>query len=788
MAYHLGKQTGSEVLLLERNQLTSGTSWHAAGIVGPLRSSKNLTELARYAITLFEKLEAETGQPTGYRETGGLWLAQHPERMIELQRIAGLGAMHGLNTQVLKPEEIREKFALLKTDDLAGALWVKQDGQINPVDLCMAYAKGARMNGVEIRENSGVVGMTCKHDRVSSIELESGECIEVDAVVNCAGLWAREIGLMAGVSIPMRAVEHCYVVSEPVQDLLDPCPIVRDLDNGVYIKGDAGKLVLGAFENNARLWDPSSVDPKSSYLMFEEDWEHAEPMLKAGINRVPKFAELGIAQFMNGPESFTPDTRQIMGRAPALQNFFIAAGFNSIGIMSSAGVGKVMAEWVRDTHSPMDLWEVDIMRFTKADNDPSFLDQRIPEAVHNQFHMHWPFKQFRSGRDRKRSAWHQILQDHGAVFGAPTGWERPLWFATCEEEKHFHYSHAAQCWWSMARREAERLMRAGAVFELSPFSKFRISGTRACAALQVLCTNNIDRPVGNVIYSLMLNARGGIETECTLTRIDDDTFLVVTGAATRVKDFYWMRERLANEIDIEDITDDYVVLGVMGPNAASLLLQLTEDGFDPAQFPYLSSHKVPLGDDWIRTNRVSYVGEKGWELYIPVQAAERVIEKVIQFMPRFDMTFAGHFCLDSCRLEKGFVHWGHDIGPDDDPLSADLMFAVRTSDSFDFIGKQALVSLAKNEVSHKRVLFEVEHLAPLLLHDEPVYCGGRLIGRTTSGGLGFRTNKALSMAYIESAKIAEHENFEIEVAGVRLPATILSEAPYDPAGNKMREN
>lgn len=340
----------------------------------------------------------------------------------------------------------------------------------------------------------------------------------------------------------------------------------------------------------------------------------------------------------------------------------------------------------------------------------------------------------------------------------------------------------------MARREAERLMRAGAVFELSPFSKFRISGTRACAALQVLCTNNIDRPVGNVIYSLMLNARGGIETECTLTRIDDDTFLVVTGAATRVKDFYWMRERLANEIDIEDITDDYVVLGVMGPNAASLLLQLTEDGFDPAQFPYLSSHKVPLGDDWIRTNRVSYVGEKGWELYIPVQAAERVIEKVIQFMPRFDMTFAGHFCLDSCRLEKGFVHWGHDIGPDDDPLSADLMFAVRTSDSFDFIGKQALVSLAKNEVSHKRVLFEVEHLAPLLLHDEPVYCGGRLIGRTTSGGLGFRTNKALSMAYIESAKIAEHENFEIEVAGVRLPATILSEAPYDPAGNKMREN
>lgn len=331
-------------------------------------------------------------------------------------------------------------------------------------------------------------------------------------------------------------------------------------------------------------------------------------------------------------------------------------------------------------------------------------------------------------------------------------------------------------------------MRTGAVFELSPFSKFSISGARACEALQVLCTNHIDRPVGTVIYSLMLNARGGIETECTLTRINDNEFLVITGAATRVKDFYWMRERLENGIAIEDVTDDYAVLGVMGPNAANLLLQLTECGFDPAQFPYLSSRKLQLGDYWIRANRVSYVGEKGWELYIPVQAAEPVIEKITQLMPQFDMTFAGHFCLDSCRLEKGFVHWGHDIGPDDNPISADLMFAVRTSDRFDFIGKQAVLALTKHKVRHKRVLFEVEHHEPLLLHDEPVYCDGQLIGRTTSGGLGFRTNKALSMAYIDSAKIAEHENFEIEVAGDRLPARILSEAPYDPAGTKMREN
>ena len=331
-------------------------------------------------------------------------------------------------------------------------------------------------------------------------------------------------------------------------------------------------------------------------------------------------------------------------------------------------------------------------------------------------------------------------------------------------------------------------MRAGAVFELSPFSKFIVSGAQACDALQYLCTNNIDRPVGSVIYSLMLNARGGIETECTLTRVEEDAFLVITGAATRVKDFYWIRERLTNKVAIEDVTDEYAVLGVMGPNSTGLLHKLADSGFDPAQFPFLSSAMLRIGGTQFRANRVSYVGEKGWELFIPVQAAELVIQKVIQLMPEFDMAFAGHFCLDSCRLEKGYVHWGHDIGSDDDPISADLMFAVRTSDSFDFIGKRALLELAKNKAGRKRVLFEVDQREPLLLHDEPVYCDGRLVGRTTSGGLGFRTNKALSMAYIDSGKIDHHRDFEIKIAGVRLPAKTLQRAPYDPAGKRMREN
>ncbi|MGI9316282.1 MAG: GcvT family protein [bacterium] len=788
VAYHLGKLIGPEVLLLERNQLTSGTSWHAAGIVGPLRSSQNLTELARYAITLFADLERETGQSTGYRETGGLWLAQNPERLIELKRIAALGSMHALDTQLLLPQQAKEKFELLKTDDLQGALWVKQDGQVNPVDLCMAYAKGAKMNGVEIRENCGVVGLTCNSNRVAQVELEDGERIEVNAVINCAGLWAREIGLMAGVAVPLRAVEHMYIVTEPVSNLPDPCPIVRDLDSGVYIKGDAGKLVLGTFEKNARLWDPSSVDVNNGYLMFNEDWEHAEPMLEAGINRVPIFAELGTTQFMNGPESFTPDTRQIMGRAPELQNFYVAAGFNSIGIMSSAGVGKVMADWVHEAHSPMDLWEVDILRFAREDNDPDFLDQRIPEAVHNQFQMHWPFKQFHTGRDRQRSPWHKTLEEHGAVFGAPTGWERPLWFVKSDAERQFNYSYGPQCWWPMARREAECLMHHGAVLELSPFSKFKISGDGVCAALQNLCTNNIDCPVGTVIYSLMLNRRGGIEAECTLTRIDSDVYVVVTGAATRVKDYCWMREHLDDEFAIEDITEDYAALGVMGPKSVDLMHQLIGDDFDAQEFPFLSSKVLTAEGVRLRANRVSYVGEKGWELFVPRQSAEQVIEKISNLMPQFGITFAGHFCLDSCRLEKGFVHWGHDIGPDDSPLEAGLMFAVKMSSDIEFIGKEALRRLSKNSLHRNRVLLEVGHPEPLLLHDEPVFCEGQLVGRTTSGGLGFRTNKALSMAFVNNLETKQSEDFEIEVAGVRLPGRILHQVPYDPAGTKMRED
>ncbi|MDX1576661.1 MAG: FAD-dependent oxidoreductase, partial [Kiloniellales bacterium] len=445
LAYHLGKLGCSDVLLLERNALTSGTSWHAAGVVGPLRASFNLTRLSIYATELFARLEAETGQATGYRRTGGLWLAQTQDRLTELSRIAAMGEMTGLDARILSAAQVGDKLPLIRVDDLAGALWVEEDGQANPVDLCMAYAKGARGAGVRIREKSAVVAIDKSGGRFT-LTLADGGQVQAAAVANCAGVWARQVGALAGVAVPVQAAEHMYVVSEPVAGLPAPCPVVRDLDGGIYIKEDAGKLVLGGFEPDAKPWDPSGPSGDTPFLMLPEDWDQFEPFLTAGLHRLPLLEETGIQTFMNGPEGFTPDTKQVLGEAPNLRNFYVAAGFNSIGIVSSAGAGRALAEWIVAGEAPMDLWEVDIARFDRSTASRRFLVERVREAVGNQFDMHWPLKQPRTGRDAKRSPLHEALAGQGAVFGAPAGWERPLWFAETAEESELRYSYGDQPW------------------------------------------------------------------------------------------------------------------------------------------------------------------------------------------------------------------------------------------------------------------------------------------------------------------------------------------------------
>ncbi len=778
VAYHLGQLGVTDVLLLERDRLTSGTSWHAAGIVGPLRASMNLTRLARYALELFVDLELASGQATGYQQTGGVWLAQHPARMLELKRIKAMGDRSQLYTEILSADEIHRRLPFLNTDDLAGGMWVEQDGQVNPVDLCMAYAKAAKALGIELREQCRVRDIETVNAEVSAVVLADGTRIECNKLVICAGAWSRQLGAMAGVEIPLAACEHMYVVTDVIEELPQPCPIIRDLEAGVYLKGDNGKLVLGAFEANPKLWSPQQQD--AGFLMFDEDWDHAQPMLEAGINRAPIITAQGITHFMNGPESFTPDTKQIMGAAPSCKNLFVAAGFNSIGIMSSAGVGKVMAEWIRDGEAPFDLWEVDIARLDPLQCCDKYLSQRIPEAVHNQFAMHWPYKQFNSGRNLRQSAWHDLLEQKGAMFGAPSGWERPLWFAANETEAELEYSYSSQYWWPAARREARHCQRAVSLFELSPFSKIDISGPDALALLQTVCCGDIDIETSRVLYSLMLNQRGGIEAEVTVTRLAADRFRVIGGAATRFKDVYWLQKHREDTMDVEvrDVTEEYAVLGIMGPRSRDLLRDLSDTSFSDTNFPFSTTQSVRIASCELLVTRLSFVGELGWELYIPVNQAVRVLTEVLRVGEVYELGLAGHFALDSCRMEKGFRHWGHDMGADDTPYEVGLGFTVNFEKKIEFKGKQALLEQRQRGWNKQLKLCEVAADEVLVLHDEPVYLGSEIVGHCTSGALGFRTDRTLCLVMFYQRGMNEPAEYQIEIADRRFGLDVLDQAPY----------
>lgn len=793
IAYHLAELGVSDVLLIERNQLTSGTSWHAAGIVGPLRASLNLTQLARYASELFPQLEARTGQSSGYQHTGGLWLARNDDRMTELRRIAHMGEVTGMHVEMIGPEAIAARVPSLSVEDLAGALWVAEDGQANPVDICAAYAKRARSAGIRIREGVGCTGFAIERGRVCGVRLSTGEAVRCETVVNAAGAWARDVGALAGVPVPLQAVEHMYVVTEPVAGLKQPFPIVRDLDRGIYIKGDSGKLVLGGFEPDAKLFRTQSPEGDRPFLELPEDWEQFEPFMAAGLDLVPRLAEIGIRHFMNGPESFTPDTRPLMGESPYLRGFFVAAGFNSTGMMSSAGAGKAMAEWIVDGEPALDLWALDVARFDRAAGSSRFVGKRMEESVADLFRMHWPYKQAKAGRSVRRSAFHRQFAEAGAVFGAPTGWERPLWFAENDAEREFHYSFGHQHWWAAAEREARAMAEGVGLFELSPFTKIDVQGRDAAALLQYLCANEIDVPEGKAVYTQMLNARGGIEADVTVTRFGDAHFRVISGAATRQKDFAWITRHAADrhlDAVVSDVTSSEAVLAVMGPRSRALLQGLTDADLSDAAFPFSTSRIVDIGMVSARATRVSFVGELGFELYVATELAESLLETLAEAGKALGLVHCGHYALDGCRLEKGYRHWGHDIGPKETPLEAGLGFAVAWRKT-GFLGEDALRGQKEAGLRKRLMHFSVEGANPLLLHDEPIYRDGRYAGLTTSGGQGFRTGLALCLGYVactpeETREALLASSYEIAVAGERYRLKPLASPPYDPAGSRLR--
>ena len=783
LAYHLGQRGAQDVLLLERNQLTSGTSWHAAGIVGPLRATSNMTRLAMYAGELFPQLGAQTGQDTGYHRTGGYWLARDPARMDELHRIAALGRHFGLTPQMIDMDTLARQMPDLATDGLIGAMSVAEDASVNPVDLCMAYARGAKAAGVEIRENVDVAALQTVGTQITGVRLADGTVIEADRVAICAGAWSKRLAQTAGAPLPLQAVEHMYVVTEVMPGLAQPFPVVRDLDRGIYIKGDAGKLVIGGFEPDAKCWDAFGPEGDRPFLELAEDWEQFTPFMEAALALIPALETAGIAHFMNGPESFTADTRPLIGQTPQVDCLYVAAGMNSVGIMSSAGVGRALADWMIDGEAPMDLWEVDIARVDPATASDAHMNNRMAEAVADQFTLHWPYKQPKAGRDLRKSALHTQWAGAGAVFGLTAGWERGLWYARDKAERDLPYSVGAQPWQPIAEREAAIMQNGTALLDLSPFGKFDITGPDAATLLNHIAAAQMDVAVGRAVYTPLMNANGGIEGDVTVTRTGAQAFRLTSGAATRTRDAaYLRRHAVGMDVHITDRTEDEVVIGVMGAGSRAMLAGLSPDDF--ADFTFSTSREVTIAGQHCRATRVSFVGELGWELSIPADKGAPVWDALhgAGGQP------LGHYALDACRIEKGFKHWGHDLGPEVTPLEAGLGFAIDWTK--DFLGKAALEAQRKAGTPRRMVLMQVEG-APLMLHDEPVWEAGRVIGLTTSGAKGARTGLTLAFAMTaiapgEKLAATADRQFRIEVAGQMYPAVALAAPPFDPKGERMR--
>ncbi|HUP35936.1 MAG TPA: FAD-dependent oxidoreductase [Candidatus Limnocylindria bacterium] len=790
VAYHLTKLGWRDVLLLERRQLSSGTTWHAAGLVGQLRSSHNLTRLASYGAVLYERLEAETGQATGFRRSGSISVARTAERLVELKRGASMARCFGVDVEVISPGEAGRRWPLMRTDDLAGAVWIPGDGRTNPVDTTLALARGARNGGAAIVEHVAVTGIRCERGAATGVRTDHGD-VACEVVVNCAGMWGREVGRMAGVNVPLQAAEHFYIVTEPLAGVTRDLPVLRDTDGYIYVREEVGGLLMGGFEPAAKPWGTDGIPRDFEFSLLPEDWEHFRVLMEQACLRIPALETAPVRRHVNGPESFTPDNRYMLGEAPELRNFFVAAGFNSIGIASAAGAGRALAEWIVGGEPSLDLWDVDIRRFMPFQGNAAYLRARTREVVGLLYAMHWPFRQPETARGVRRSVLHDRLAARGAGFGVVAGWERANWFAPPGAEPRYAYTYGRQNWFADAAAEHRAVREAVGLFDQSSLAKLLLQGPDAVAALQRLCANDVDVAPGRIVYTQMLNARGGIECDLTVTRLADDAFLVVTVAAAATHDADWIRRGIAaGRVTLTDVTSAFAVLGVMGPHSRDLLGRLTGAELSNAAFPFGTVREIELGYATVRATRITYVGELGWELYVPTELAMGVYDDVVAAGDGLGFRHAGYHAMDSLRLEKGYRSWGHDIGPDDTPLEAGLGFAV-AFEKEGFVGREALLRQRAGPRARRLVMFTLDDPEPLLLGDEPIWCDGALVGRITSGAYGHTLGRSVGMGYVThpdgiDAVFLGAGRWELEIATERFPATARLEPPYDPASARVR--
>ena len=789
VAYHLARAGVSDVTLLERRQLTSGTTWHAAGLVGQLRTSINMTELARYTSELYRRLEAETGQATGYRRCGSISIATNTERFEELRRSASMAKVFGLTVDVVTPAAIKTRVPLLHAEDVLGGIHIPSDGYANAVDVTNALAKGARAAGARIFQNLGVTAIRTAAGCATGVTTELGD-IDADCVVLCTGMWTRELAATVGVNVPLHACEHYYALFESVAGLDASFPVVRDYDACTYYKYDAGNLLVGAFEPHARPWAVEGIPEDFCFDEIAGDLEHFEPILEQAMVRVPALESAGLKTFFCGPESFTPDVRYHVGQAPELDNCFVAAGLNSIGLQSAGGIGRVISEWIRLGHPPSDLWEVDVRRNQPFQRNRKYLRDRVSESLGLLYATHYPYRQYDTARGVRRSPLHDRLRSIGACHGEVAGWERPNWYAPEPGLARYEYSYRRQNWFAHSAREHRAVRERVGLFDLSSFAKFRLQGTDAARVLNHVCANDVDVRPGRIVYTQWLNDRGGIEADLTVTRLTRNDYLIVTAAATEVRDFNWLQRHIPAEARcaLTNTTSALSVISIMGPNARSLLQSLCPDDLSHEAFPFGQSREIELGYALVRAARITYVGELGWELYIPTEFTAGVYDTIVAAGAPFGLAHAGYHALDSLRIEKAYRHWGHDITDEDTPLEAGLGFAVKFDKPGGFIGRDALLRDKEAGPAKRLLQFRLRDPQPLLYHNEPIWHEDALVGYTTSGAYGHTLGGAIGLGYVDTARTPNppEGGFSIEVAGKRIPAAASARPMYDPGNRRIR--
>ncbi|MBC6408155.1 MAG: GcvT family protein [Rhodobacteraceae bacterium] len=795
VAYHLARKGWQDIVLLERKRLTSGTTWHAAGLIAQLRASANMTKLAKYSQELYGTLEAETGIATGFKHCGSITVALSAHRREEIYRQAGMARAFGVQVEEISNTRLAELYPHLNRKDVMGAVHVPLDGQGDPANIALALARGARQRGVQIAERTKVAAMAQRGRRVIGVDWVSDDGrasghIGCEMVVNCAGMWAHQLGRMAGVNVPLHACEHFYIVSEAIPHLGN-LPVLRVPDECAYYKEDAGKILLGAFEPVAKPWGMGGIPDTFEFDQLPEDFDHFEPILTAACHRLPILAEAGIHSFFNGPESFTPDDAYLLGLAPEKDNVWVAAGFNSIGIQSAGGAGMALAEWMDTGEKPFDLGDVDISRMQPFQGNRRYLRARVRETLGLLYADHYPYRQKTTARGIRRSPFHHHLLAQGAVMGELAGWERPNWFAQNGQERAYRYNWGRQNWFANAAAEHRAIRENIGMYDMSSFGKIRVEGPDAEAFLNSLSGADFAVPVGRIVYGQFLNHRGGIEADITATRLSEVAYLVITPAATRLADQTWMHRHLGDfNVVLTDVTAAEAVLAVMGPNARVLLQRVSSADFSNAAYPFGTAQEIELGMGLARAHRLSYVGELGWELYVPSDMAGHAFETLMAAGQDLGLVLCGMHAMDSCRIEKGFRHFGHDITCEDHVIDAGLGFAVKLDKRSDFIGRAAVIARRESGPQSRLLQFRLTDPDPMVFHNEPIVRDGTYVGYVASGNYGHSLGAAIGLGYVPCAgeSVAEvlAARYEIDIGGVRVPAEASLRPMYDPKGQRPR--